>query len=223
MYHSVIKRSLLFVSLAAILILLASACSQPFTTPPGEVQATEYEGVKLTPIQDQPNNALAGTQHINQGTYRLVVNGLVTTQLSLSYQDLLNLPQVSELATLECVEGWSFVAKWTGPTLASIFALAGVQPGATTVIFDTTDVPDGYTSLDLSYIESQNIIIALKLNDITLPADRGFPFQLVAVGKYGYKWAKWVITINLSSDQNFRGYWESRGYSNEGDITDPPY
>lgn len=218
-----VKRSLPFISLATILILLVSGCSQLFTAPPGQTQATEYEGVKLTPIQDQPNNALAGTQYINQNTYRLAVNGMVTTQLSLSYQDLLNLPQVSELATLECVEGWSFVAKWTGPTLASILALAGVQPGVTTVIFDTTDVPGGYTSLDLSYIESQNIIIALKLNDITLPADRGFPFQVVAVGKYGYKWAKWVTTINLSSDQNFRGYWERRGYSNEGDIIDSPF
>ena len=163
---------------------MLTSCSHPFVLPPGQTQATEYEGVKLTPIQDQPNNALAGTQYIDQNTYRLTVDGLAMTPLSLSYQDLLNLPQVSQLATLHCVEGWSFVAKWTGPTLASIFTLAGVKSDTTTVIFHTSDVPEGYTSLDLSYIQSQNIIIALKLNDITLPADRGFPFQVVAVGKY---------------------------------------
>jgi len=54
-----------------------------------------------------------------------------------------------------------------------IFAAAGVQPSATIAIFHTSDVPAGYTSLDLSYIENSNIIIALKDNNITLTADRG--------------------------------------------------
>ena len=186
--------------------------------PPGETEATQYLGIQLTPINDQGNNALAGTQNIDRSTYKLVVDGLADSPLSLSYQDLLNLPQVSRVETLHCVEGWSFVAKWTGPTLASILALAQVKSSATIAIFHTADVPSGYSSLDLSYINSQNIIIALKLNDVTMPVDRGFPFQVVAVGKWGYKWSKWVTRIELSSDQDFRGYWESRGYTNDGTI-----
>jgi DMSO/TMAO reductase YedYZ molybdopterin-dependent catalytic subunit len=51
-------------------------------------------------------------------------------------------------------------------------------------------------------------------NDITLPPNRGFPFQLVAKSKFGYKWAKWVTRIELSSNINFRGYWERSGYPN---------
>jgi DMSO/TMAO reductase YedYZ molybdopterin-dependent catalytic subunit len=51
-------------------------------------------------------------------------------------------------------------------------------------------------------------------NDITLPPNRGFPFQLVAKSKFGYKWAKWVTRIELSSNTNFRGYWERSGYPN---------
>ena len=66
----------------------------------------------------------------------------------------------------------------------------------------------------MSYISEKNIIIALKDNDVILPPDRGFPFQVVATGKFGYKWAKWVTRIELSSDTSFRGYWESRGYNN---------
>jgi DMSO/TMAO reductase YedYZ molybdopterin-dependent catalytic subunit len=79
----------------------------------------------------------------------------------------------------------------------------------------------GYTSLDLNYLDNNNIIIALKDNDITLTPDRGWPFQVVANGKYGYKWAKWVTRIELSSNTNFRGYWESNGYNNNGDVTGP--
>ncbi len=207
--------------IVTMLVLTLAACRQTFTPPPGETEATEYLGQKLTPISAQPNNALAGTQVINKDTYTLTVDGLVNKPLTLTYSDLQAYPQISELATLPCVEGWKFIAKWTGPTLASILDDAGVKPEATILIFYTADDPSGYTSLDLSYIMENDIIIALKLNDITLPADRGFPFQVVAQGKLGYKWAKWVTRIEVSDNENFRGYWESRGYSNSADAPTP--
>jgi len=175
-------------------------------------------GQKLTPISQQLNNALAGTQVINNETYRLVVDGLVDNALSLSYADLLAYPQVSKLVYLPCVEGWGFYAKWTGPTLDSIFADAEVKPEAKIAIFYSADASEGYTSLDLSYIQENNIIIALKDNDITLPPDRGFPFQVVAEGKWGYNWAKWVTRIDLSADTSFLGFWEKLGYSNDASI-----
>ena len=208
-----------------ILLMLAmpfAACSRPFTPPPGETEATEYLGVKLTPISQQRNNAIKGTQYINKDTYVLTVDGLVDNPLSLTYADLMSLPMESRLITLNCVEGWSFTAKWTGPTLASIFEQAVVKPGVKTVIFHTADDSSGFTSLDLQYILGNDTIIALKLNDVTLPADRGFPFQVVAEGKFGYKWAKWVQRIELSSE-DFRGYWEKRGYNNNADINGPPF
>ena len=62
--------------------------------------------------------------------------------------------------------------------MSSIFTDAGIQQSAVIAIFYTADVPIGYTSLDLKYINDNNIIIDLKDNDITLPADRGFPFQV---------------------------------------------
>jgi DMSO/TMAO reductase YedYZ molybdopterin-dependent catalytic subunit len=189
------------------------------TIPPtGEVEATEFMGHKLTSIKQQNNNALAGTQYIDQETYHLSIDGLVDHPLSLSYADLQTYPQISQLMDLNCVEGWNFTAKWTGPALSAIFADAGVQPGALIAIFYSADVPVGYTSLDLKYIDDDNIIIALKDNDITLPADRGFPFQVLANSKFGYKWAKWVTRIELSSNTSFRGYWETNGYNNNADI-----
>ena len=51
-----------------------------------------------------------------------------------------------------------------------------------------------------------------------MPPYRGFPFQVVAEGKYGYKWAKWVTRIELSANTSFRGYWESQGYSNDAEY-----
>ncbi len=193
------------------------------TQTPGEVEATEFQGVRLTPIEDQGNNALRGSQVIDRESYRLVVDGLVEKPLSLSYADLQAYGQESWLMDLNCVEGWSFTAKWTGPSLPAILDDAGVKPEAVVAIFYTADVESGYTSLDLDYIRDNNILLALKLNDVTLSPERGFPFQVVAKQKFGYKWAKWVTRIELSSDADFRGYWESAGYSNNADDQGPAF
>jgi len=204
-----------------LIALVACGCGKPLMPPAGEVEATEFMGQTLTPIDNQRNNALKGIQYLDRETYTLTVDGLVANPLSLSYDDLLSYPQESRLVYLNCVEGWGFWAKWTGPRLAAILADAGLNPGAKTVIFHCAD-ESGYTSLGLDYILGEDIIIALKLNDITLPADRGFPFQVVAEGKFGYKWAKWVSRFELSGE-DYRGYWERAGYNNQADVGGPAF
>jgi DMSO/TMAO reductase YedYZ molybdopterin-dependent catalytic subunit len=66
---------------------------------------------------------------------------------------------------------------------------------------------------------NNDILLAYKMNNVTLPPERGFPFQVVAEDKWGYKWVKWVTKIEISGDPNYKGYWESNGYDNNGDIT----
>jgi DMSO/TMAO reductase YedYZ molybdopterin-dependent catalytic subunit len=242
-----VKR-VIFLAIAAVLLLpvLLTACTggTPTTTtiiktlPPtitdtaaptattnaeGETEATVFQGTQLTPMYLQRNNALAGTQTIDRATYTLTVDGLVDHPLTLTYDDLLALPQQDRLMPLNCVEGWNFTAKWTGPSLKGIFTMAGVKPEAKIVIFHTTDASTGYSSLDLAYIMDNDIIIALKDNDLTLPPERGFPFQVAAMSKFGYKWAKWVTRIELSDNTDFRGYWENFGYSNNGDDKGPAF
>jgi DMSO/TMAO reductase YedYZ molybdopterin-dependent catalytic subunit len=219
------KPGFIFAAVSTVIsLILFVSCARPaFIPPAGDVEATEFMGKKLTPISEQLNNALAGTQTIDRAAYKLTVDGLVDRPLSLSYDELQKYGQVSKLMDLDCVEGWNFTAKWTGPALGSIFNDAGVKPEATIAIFYTADVPGGYSSLDLSYIREKNIIIALKLNDITLPPERGFPLQVVAESKYGYKWAKWITRIELSGNTGFRGYWESYGYNNNADVSGPAF
>jgi len=57
--------------------------------------------------------------------------------------------------------------------------------------------------------------MACNMNNVTLPAARGFPFEQEAQDKWGYKW---IEKIDLTSDPNNRGYWEHRGYSDTGDL-----
>jgi DMSO/TMAO reductase YedYZ molybdopterin-dependent catalytic subunit len=221
--------SIMFSAIFIMTIILLIACNAPISsslvsgTASNEVEATEFQGAKLTPINQQGNNALAGTQKIDRKTYKLIVDGLVENPQSITYEQLLAYPQDSWLMTFNCVEGWNFTAKWTGPQINSILNDAKVKPEAKIVIFYTADDPNGYSSLDLDYIRDNNILLAVKLNDVTLPADRGFPFQVAAKSKFGYKWAKWVVRMELSSDINFRGYWESTGYNNNADDKGPAF
>jgi DMSO/TMAO reductase YedYZ molybdopterin-dependent catalytic subunit len=200
-----------------------SGCTNVPETPETFANETEikvYEGIKLTAISDQRNNGIKGTQYIDRDTYKLRITGLVDTPVEFTYEELLAYPNVSKVDRLNCVEGWSFIAKWTGVPVKTLFDEVGVKENATNVIFFSSD---GYsTSLELDYLLEKNIILAYKLNDITLPPDRGFPLQLVAEDKYGYKYAKWVTDIELT-DQPYKGYWEKAGYSNKADVGGPAF
>ena len=65
-----------------------------------------------------------------------------------------------------------------------------------------------------------DIIMAYEMNNVTLPPERGYPFELVAESKWGYKWIKWMTEIELSDDVTYRGYWESRGYSKTSNVNE---
>jgi DMSO/TMAO reductase YedYZ molybdopterin-dependent catalytic subunit len=180
-----------------------------------EKEASEYQGKRLVPISEQGNNALLGTQHLDREAFRLNVTGLVRKDLSMSYEELLALPAYAERAYMPCVEGWGFDAKWTGFRVSDLLNLSGLSPEASFVVFYSSD---GYsTGLPLDYLQENQILLAYGINDVTLPADRGFPLQLVAKSRYGYKWAKWITRIEVM-DREVRGYWESRGYSNSAKV-----
>ena len=194
------------------------------TAPPidrgNETEATHYRGVPLTPIGKQRNNAIQGTQYIDIESYLLHIDGLVERPANFTYYQLIAYPATSRVVTLNCVEGWSFTAKWTGIPLKTLLNITGIDTSAISVIFYSAD---GYsTSLNLDYLLDNNIMLAYKINDVTLPPERGFPLQLVAEDKYGYKWAKWITRIELT-DIRYKGYWEVRGYSNNADVGGPPF
>jgi len=185
-----------------------------------EVEAHQFMNTTLVPISSQGNNAIIGTQYIDQDNYTLVVDGLVDKQLTLSYNDLLNLPAYSEVAYMPCVEGWGFNAKWTGFRVIDILDQAGISIAGNYAVFYCKD---GYsTGLPLTYLRDNHILLAYGLNDVTLPADRGFPLQLVAESKYGYKWAKWIVRIEVVRGE-YLGYWETRGYTDSADVGTFPY
>ncbi|MBP1928502.1 DMSO/TMAO reductase YedYZ molybdopterin-dependent catalytic subunit [Methanolinea mesophila] len=179
------------------------------------VEVREYMGERLDSIGAFRENSIKGPQNVNISAYRLEVKGLVSPPRLYTYDELITrFPHYRKVVTLHCVEGWDVTILWEGILVKDILADSGADPSAAMVIFRAYD---GYsTSLSQSYLDDQNILLAYSMNNVTLPAIRGYPFQLVAEDRWGYKWIKWVTSMEVSNDQNFRGYWESRGYSNLG-------
>ena len=146
---------------------------------------------------------------------------MVEKPLSMTYDQVLDRDQYSKVVTLYCVEGWQVTILWEGVLIGDLIDQASAKDGAVTVVFHAAD---GYTSaLPLDFVRDNGILLAYKMNDVTLPPERGFPFQVVAESKWGYKWVKWVTKIELSDDTNYKGYWEERGYNNDGDVEGPMF
>jgi DMSO/TMAO reductase YedYZ molybdopterin-dependent catalytic subunit len=216
-FSKVISASLV-VMLFALLVLVIYYSQNPPQPPnlyPGEVR--DYQGENLASIADFRENAIKGTQHINASTYRLEITGLVNKTVEYTYDQIINSFQKYQKAvTLYCVEGWSVKILWEGFLVNDLIKEAGVNSSAVGVIFYASD---GYsTELPLDYITNHSIIMAYKMNGLVIPPERGFPFQLVSESQYGYKWIKWITTIELTDNPDYLGYWESRGYPNNATL-----
>jgi DMSO/TMAO reductase YedYZ molybdopterin-dependent catalytic subunit len=182
---------------------------------PGEVR--DYQGQNLASIAAVYENAIKGTQYIDASTYRLTITGLVNKTVTYTYDQVLNdFPKYQKVVDIYCVEGWNATILWEGVLVGDLLKEAGVNSSAVGAIFYASD---GYsTELPLDYLHNRNILLAYKMNNITMPPERGFPFELVSESQYGYKWIKWVTQIELTSNPNYLGYWESRGYPNNATL-----
>ena len=220
MKKGIMRRQTLLIVLSIVLVAViaygaSNACCQ--TEELNYVEVREYEGVDLSSINAFSENSIKGPQEVDVESYTLRITGLVANSTNSTYDEVLNRYQnYKKVVTLDCVEGWSVTILWEGFLVRDLLAEAEPLGDAEVVIFHAYD---GYTtSMPIDYIVDNDILMAYKMNDVILPPERGFPFQLVAESKWGYKWIKWITEIELSDDVNYRGYWESRGYSNSADL-----
>ncbi len=204
----------------AIICLWSSGClklSQPIKLNATEVR--QYQGKDLSSVNDFRENSIKGPQYIDADTYKLKVDGLVDTPKEYTIPQVIdNHQNYQKSVTLNCVEGWSVAILWEGVLVRDLLKEAGPKSGANTVIFHAVD---GYTtSFPIGYFTDHDILMAYKMNNVTIPPERGFPFMLVAEDKWGYKWVKWITEIEVSNDSSYEGYWESRGYSDTGNLNE---
>jgi DMSO/TMAO reductase YedYZ molybdopterin-dependent catalytic subunit len=147
--------------------------------------------------------------------FRLRVHGEVEHELTLTFAELLALPQTEQLSDVHCVTAWSlFDARWKGVRLSELAKRAGVKASARHVIFEAAA---GYTAnVPLAEALAPDVLLAHQLDGRPLPMPHGPPVRALVPGLYFWKSAKWLTGVKFVS-RDEPGFWETRGYHNHAD------
>jgi len=157
---------------------------------------------------------------VSQGEWSLRVTGLVEQPYTLQYQELLALPMHQQYESMECISnevGGSYMsnALWQGVRMADLLARAGVRPGASKIVLHAYD---NYTdSIHLSKALEPTTLVAVRMNNQTLPDGHGYPARVLVPGIYGMKHVKWLTQIEVVN-YDFQGYWQQRGWSDAAPV-----
>lgn len=156
-----------------------------------------------------------GYPSIPTSTYRLKVSGLVRTPLNLSYDDLRALPSMEMVKGFQCVTGWRVDGvSWKGVALTHLLEMAGVDPAAMAVSFDSYDHMDT-ESLLIDQAHLPDVMVAYEMYGQPVTREHGGPVRLVVPQMYGYKSLKWLSGIRLVNLVE-PGFWEQNGYPTNG-------
>jgi DMSO/TMAO reductase YedYZ molybdopterin-dependent catalytic subunit len=164
------------------------------------------------------------TPNVDVSTWTLEVTGMIDHPLTLTYEELIQLPIIEQYVTIACVSnevGGDLVgnALWRGVPLRTVLDMAGVQPGATQLVGRAVS---GFTvGMPTEWVmdESRVPMIAIGMNGEPLPRAHGYPARLIVPGLYGYVSAtKWLAELELTTLEAFDAYWVPLGWAKEAPI-----
>ncbi len=163
-----------------------------------------------------PKFTAGGMVNVNQGDWRLQVEGLVASPREFSLADIASLPQSEVDARLTSVSGFSVRARWQGVLWRDFLPALDASPEASHA--DFISMGGGYsTCVSLKDLDHPRVMLVLGVEDEPLERDYGGPLRMFIPHLWGYKSAKWLAKIELIRGMR-GGYWEDRGYTREGRI-----
>ena len=126
--------------------------------------------------------------------YRLTVAGSVQRPLAIAAAELDRGDALT--ATLDCTGGFFSTQHWRGVSLGRLLDEAGVEPGARHVrVISRT----GYRwSFGLD--DARALLLATHVGGEPLTHGHGAPCRLVAPGRRGFQWVKWVERVEVHDD-----------------------
>jgi sulfoxide reductase catalytic subunit YedY len=129
-------------------------------------------------------------------SYRLKIKGKVGRPLSLSFDEILKYPSITEAVLLICPGFFSNNGRWTGVNLKSLLQEARVKKEAQYV--DINGAHGKGVRIPIKTLEQKKILLAYRVNGEPLPQKHGFPLRLVYEDAYGYDWVKYIDEIIVS-------------------------
>jgi len=177
----------------------------------------------ITPVNGEPPTFEPYLSDFAEGfkSWKLSIDGLVAHPVSFSLEEMKRLPVQSQITHLACEEGWSYIAEWTGVSLAYVLNLVGVLPQAKYIVFFAYDRK--FDSLDLQDAWHPQTLLAYYMNGQGLPKRHGAPLRVRVPRQLGFKSKKYLTRItatdtlkNIGSGQGASS--PDKGYSWWGGI-----
>jgi DMSO/TMAO reductase YedYZ molybdopterin-dependent catalytic subunit len=140
--------------------------------------------------------------HLQAGGFtewRVVVDGMVAHPVSLSVADLRRMPARSRITSVQCEEGWNYIAEWIGVPLAHVLDAVGTLPQARYVVYRSFQ-PDWWESIDIADALHPQTILAHGLNGRDLPIAFGGPVRLRVPRQLGYKSVKYIVRLTVTDN-----------------------
>jgi sulfoxide reductase catalytic subunit YedY len=126
-------------------------------------------------------------------TYRLKITGAVESPLSLSYDQILKYPSLTEVVLLICPGFFANNGRWTGVSLKVLLQEAQVKKEAK--FLDVKGANEKVVRISLREIDLKKIFLAYRVNGDPLPKKHGFPLRLVYEDVNGSDWVKYVDEV----------------------------
>jgi DMSO/TMAO reductase YedYZ molybdopterin-dependent catalytic subunit len=169
-------------------------------------------------VPNWPVLDLGDVPNVSLDDWRLEIGGLVENPVTLTWDALMELPQVDDISDFHCVTTWSRLANhWKGVRFSTIAELAVPREGAAWVLCTGYD-RDGQsgesytTNLPLARAVEEDVLLVHTWEGAPLPREHGGPCRMITPRLYAWKGTKWIRRIEFL-DRNRRGFWERRGYS----------
>ncbi|HKZ55896.1 MAG TPA: molybdopterin-dependent oxidoreductase [Anaerolineales bacterium] len=154
---------------------------------------------------------------VDGGPWRLKLEGLVRTPLSLTLDELRAMPTVSQVVTMQCISNpiggdLTSTSRWTGVRFKDVLDRAGLLREAQAITIKSAD--GFYETVRMEDAMDERTLLVFAMNGVPLPVEHGFPLRIYIPNRYGMKQPKWIESMEVV-DQWLPGYWVSRGWSEE--------
>ncbi|TAL09017.1 MAG: oxidoreductase [Nitrospirae bacterium] len=197
----------------------ASMFGRMFAVPPRETMYfTPNDKFYVVNYSDSPFSL---SRDIKADQWQLSITGTVKKPKVLRYDDILKRPALDRAVTLECIDnlpgGDSMGnAMWRGISLKDLLVEMGADTeSARDVVFRAADGYDD--SIPFERAMRGDVLLAYMMNGVRLPKMHGFPLRAVVPGIYGIKNVKWITEIEVY-DGDYKGYWQRKGWTDDGTI-----
>jgi len=131
--------------------------------------------------------------------WRVTVDGMVAYPVSFSVADLRLMPVRSQITSVQCEEGWNYIAEWIGVPLAHVLDAVGALPQSRYVVYRSFQ-PDWWESMDMADALHPQTILAYGMNGGELPVGFGGPLRLRVPRQLGYKSVKYIVRLTLTDN-----------------------